>query len=117
MTARFGQWGGLLYLMPTSLALAITTMVVTAFGHNAAMTPELVVSLLLGAPAATLLSSRAVFGRLCERKRRRTRTLITRLEQAITEPPQSRIVPSPVRGTITIESEEESVLVLRAGTE
>lgn len=114
VTARFTSWGVLLYLLPVTLSLAIAAMVIEAFGKSAAMTPEMALGLLLGAPAAAMLGGRAVFSRVCARKRRETRNLVSRLEKAIAAPRALAEI-TPVRRSVIMEQEEEAVMLVQSG--
>src|SRR5205823_5267692 len=58
VTARFGQWGALIY---TLFAVLVELVVIAAFGKQSFPTPQIWLSLLLGPPAAAFLAGRAVF--------------------------------------------------------
>jgi len=95
VTARFGGWSGLFYILPAMLALILTILLSTAFGKSDAMSPALFLTLLVGLPGMTLVGGRMAFKRFCAQRRQQTYHLIDRLKQAIAQPSPQTIVAEP----------------------
>jgi len=90
ITARFGGWSGLFYVLPTMLALVLAILLGAAFGKSGGMSPGLFLALLAGLPGITLVGGRMGFKRFCAQRRQQTYQLVDRLKRAITQSsPQS----------------------------
>jgi hypothetical protein len=105
VTARFGGWAVLFYVMPPPFFLALAVILCTALGKSDALSAAGMWALVIGLPLASLVGGRLGFGRLCARKRRQTRDLIARMERWIAGPRQGAVAPAstqtlPVRTTV-----------------
>jgi len=95
ITARFGGWSGLFYLLPTMLALVLALVLGATFGQSGSMSPGLFAALLMGLPVGTLAVGRMGFKRFCAKRRQQTYQLVDRLKQALTQPSPQGITTTP----------------------
>ena len=114
--ARFGQWGALLYILPTFFALLIAAIVTSAFFKHGHMTPQMALMILLGTPTATLLAGRAVFGQVATKKRLQTQRMISRLEVTLTAPPLHVAEAARTHSISYTQPQDQSAFTLQAGT-
>jgi len=114
--ARFGQWAGFLYFLPTFFPLLIATMVTAILSKHGHMTTQLALMILLGTPTATLLAGRAVFGQVAKKKRLQTQRMISRLEAALTAPPLQVAEAARKHAISYAQPQDQSAFTVQAGT-
>lgn len=85
LTARFGEWSALFYILPSIFAVIFAAILGVVAAKSGAMSPGLFLTLLPGLPALTFLGGRVGFGKLCARKRIQTYNLIDRLKRALNQ--------------------------------
>ncbi len=95
LTARFGEWSALFYVLPSIVTVILPVILGAAFTISGRMSPDLFLTLLLGLPALTFLSGRVGFGKLCARKRLQTHNLIDRLKRALDQSAQQALEVTP----------------------
>jgi hypothetical protein len=113
VTARFGQWGALIY---TLFAVLIEVVVFAAFGKLSFPTPQICLSLWFGPPIVAFLAGRAVFGQVAKKKRLQTQRMIARLEASITSPAPQVVEAARTRSISYAQPEEQSAFTLQVGT-
>ena len=91
LTARFGEWSALFYVLPSIFTVILPVIFGAALTISGGMSPGLFLTLLLGLPALTFLSGRVGFGKLCARKRLQTHNLIDRLKRALNQSAQQAL--------------------------
>jgi hypothetical protein len=114
--ARFGQWGGLLYIMPTLFAMLAAAIVTSALWKHGHITQQMALMILLGAPAAALLAGRAVFGQVAKKKRLQTQQMISRLEATLTATPPQAAEAAHSHSISYTQPQDSSAFTLQAST-
>ena len=95
LTARFGDWGAVFYVLPSIFATMLAVILGAVFAKNGWISRGLFLTLVPGLPVLTLMSGRVGFGKLCARKRVQTHNLINRLKRALNQSAQQPLEAAP----------------------
>ncbi|MCW3098259.1 MAG: hypothetical protein JWL77_3877 [Chthonomonadaceae bacterium] len=109
VTARFGPWAGMWYMLSTVLGIVLAVLTIVACGKSAALNPAVILSLLAAFPLGSLVGTRLTVGPLLSSKRQKTRALISTIERWISQSHQSIVTPSPIQTLPSITTLEEDL--------
>jgi len=116
VTARFGEWGAVFYVLPSLFALFISVITTAVLAKHGLMTPQLALTILFGVPSATLIAGRAGFGRVAKKKRLQTQRLISRLETSLAASAQQIEEAARTHAISYAPPQEQSAFTLQTGT-
>lgn len=95
LTARWGDWRVVFYLLPSIFAVFPAVVFSVVFSISGRLSPGLFLTLLPGLLALTFLGGRVGFGKLCARKRIQTHNLIDRLKRALNQSARQALETTP----------------------